>query len=265
MTNRRACLAPTTAVLLLSAALAGCDKDSSVPLAPAASALQPAKPAPAASVKLEIESASSKVDFLMDAPLEKIRGRAHGSTTGTLHVDPTDITKTRGLLRVAINGLELLQKVADDDGEFGAESKSEVQNQHARAWLEIGDDAPPEVREKNRVVEFRINRVDAPSARDLTKLGGVERALTATVTGDFRLHGRQSQKSAQVKVTFNFDREQLKSASFRTVKPFLVGLAEHDVRPREAFGKLAQRTLEMVAPKVAKEAAVTFELTAKIK
>ena len=45
---------------------------------------------------------------------------------------------------------------------------------------------------------------------------------------------------------------------------FAVGLAEHDVRPREALGKLAKKTLKLVAPKLAKEAAVSLELSAQI-
>src|SRR5204862_6579480 len=67
-------------------------------LAPAATDLKaPEVKAPSA-VKLSIDKATSKVDFMMEAPQEKIRGRIHQAATGDLQVDPSDITKTTGLI-----------------------------------------------------------------------------------------------------------------------------------------------------------------------
>ncbi len=67
-------------LLLLSLAGAGCQKHESENLAPAASALAPAKPAAPKAVTVDVESASSKVTFLMPAAIEKISGEAPGST-----------------------------------------------------------------------------------------------------------------------------------------------------------------------------------------
>jgi hypothetical protein len=53
------------------------------------------------------------------------------------------------------------------------------------------------------------------------------------------------------------------SVTVKSVKPFTVNLAEHDVKPRDTFGKLALKTLDALAPKVAKEALVSLDLTAK--
>ena len=46
-------------------------------------------------------------------------------------------------------------------------------------------------------------------------------------------------------------------------QPLTIGLDEYDVRPRTGFGKLAARTLEALAPKVAKFAEVHLEFVAK--
>jgi len=261
------CTALCLETLTLTAvmALAGCSKEESVDLAPTAAALEAAKPKSAQGAAMEIVKDSSQVSFVMDAPLEKIRGKLIGSTTGTIQVDPTDITRSNGLIRIDIGGIELFQTVADDNGEFGGEKKSEVQNQHARAWLEISDDAPPAVRRENQVVEYKIDEIREASAKDLTKLTGPKRTVTAGVTGDFRLHRRKVKKSARVEVTFNYAGDRLDSATFKTVEPVVVSLEEHDVRPREAFGKLAQKTLAALSPKVAKEARVSFELEARVR
>ncbi len=261
------CTASCLGTFTLTAALAlfGCSKEKPVDLAPTAAALEAAKPKSAQAVSVEIVKDTSQVSFVMDAPLEKIRGKVNGATTGTIQVDPTDLTRSTGLIRIDIGGIELFQAVADENGQFGAEKKSDLQNQHARAWLEISDDAPPADRQENRVVQFKIDAVRDASARDLTKLTGRERKVTATVAGSFRLHRRKVEKSARVEITFKYAGDRLESATFRTLEPVVVALEAHDVRPREAFGKLAQKTLAALAPKVAKEARVSFELQAQTK
>jgi hypothetical protein len=51
----------------------------------------------------------------------------------------------------------------------------------------------------------------------------------------------------------------------RTLEPLRIGLEEFDVRPREAFGKLAQKTLDALGTKVAKEAPLQVEFSARVK
>jgi hypothetical protein len=246
---------------LVSTFALGCESEPSAPLAPTASALAPAKPAAQSAKKLVVDKAGSKVELMMDAPQEKIRGKLPGSAEGELHVDASDLSKTTGLIRLDLSGLELVQDVADDTGKFTGEKKSDLQNQHARAWLEIGPDAPEADRKKNAQVEFSITKVDAP-VKDVTKLTGAERKATFTASGELLLHGRKAPKTVEMEGTFFFEGDKLTKVSVKTAKPFVVGLAEHDVKPREGFGKLAQKTLEILAPKVAKDALVTVELSA---
>jgi hypothetical protein len=200
---------------------------------------------------------------MMDAPQEKIRGRVSGATEGEIQVDPSDLTKTTGLLTVDISGLEIFQTVADDSGKFGEEKKHATQNEHARTWLEISNDAPEDVRKQNSRVEFAIRSIDEVTPKDITKETGATRKATLKAKGDFLLHGRKAEKVAELEATFTYDGDKLASVAIKSVKPFAIGLAEHDVKPRESFGKLAQKTLELLAPKVAKEAMVSVEITAR--
>jgi hypothetical protein len=253
----------TWLTLAAFAALAGCEDKPDVPLAPEASTLKPTEPPKARSgvQKLAVQTAGSKVDFMMDAPQEKIRGRVKEATKGDVHVDPMDLTKTTGHIQVDIGGIELYQSLAGDDGKFGEEKKNDTQNKHARAWLEIDETTPEDVRAKHSRVEFLLKSVKTDTP-DATKLTGETRKVKLTVTGDFLLHQRKTEKTAEIEATLQFKGDKLASVTIKTLKPFGIGLAEHDVRPRDSFGKLAAKTLDVLAPKVAKEAMVDIELVA---
>jgi hypothetical protein len=235
-------------------------------LAPAASALESAKPVDDMAAAFEVQTQDSKVTFQMDAELEKITGRAPDAISGEFFIDLKDVTKTTGLLKVDLDKLSIYQKKRDDaEGEFGEEVKNDKQNEHMRTWFEISEDAPKEVREKNRFVEFKIDKIERASAKDVTKLSGPERTVTATAHGDFRLHGRVTKKAIPVEAVFKFQGDEVTGVSLKTSEPFGVGLDEHDVRPRSAFNKLADKTLDALGAKVAKVAKVTLELSAKPK
>lgn len=252
--------------LLLTAALSlgGCKEKPAENLAPVASSLAAAKPAGA--VTFQTDSASSKASFVMEAPIEKIFGEAPGSIDGELFVDPADLGKSTGLVRVDLGKLTLFQqKRPDEQGAFGERVKSDKQNTHAQNWLEIGDDAPEDQRKLNRFAEFSVKKLEGVSANDLGALSGAERKVTATALGDFRLHGRKNEKRAKIELTFKYAGDKPESVSVRTLEPVAIGLEEYDVRPREAFGKLAQSTLETLGSKVAKTAPVEFEFSAKAK
>jgi len=249
--------------VLVAALALGCEDKPKTDLAPTGSTLAPAKPSSQKSAKLTVEASSAKVGFLMDAPLEKIHGKAPGALEGELFVDLDDVTKSSGLVKVDLFKLELFQQKRGGEGEdFSEETKNDTQNQHAHAWLEIGDDAPADKRAEYRYVELKVTKIEAKGEKNINKMSGAERKVMLTVTGDFRLHGRLTKQSAEMEAVFRFEGDKLASVELKTVKPFSVGLDEHDVRPREGFGKLAQKTLELMAPKVAKEAVVSLEFKA---
>jgi hypothetical protein len=245
--------------------LAACDAGPpKAGLAPTATALAPSKPAAATARPMAIDKGSSKIEFVMEAPVEKIRGRVDGGTEGQIQVDPSDISKTTGFLAADISGIQLYQQVQDNKSkEFGDEVKNDKQNEHARQWLEIGPDAPEDARKKNARVEFAIRKVESASQNDVSKMTGTTRKVTFQATGDFLLHGRKTEKKVELEATFTYAGDEPSAVSVRTVKPFAVGLAEHDVHPRSGFGVLAEKGLDLLAPKVAKEALVSVEVMAK--
>jgi hypothetical protein len=264
----------SAALILAAFASTACEGDKPTSTAPSATTLKDTKPKAAGAMDFSIETTGAKVDFMMEAPNEKIRGHVADATKGEVQIDLADVTKTTGHLYVDLQNLTLYQQIKGADGEFGEEKKSDLQNEHAQNWLEIapcadGDDksACETAKKKNENVEFVITKVETDK-KDVTKLTGAERKINATVTGDFLLHQKKTTKTAKVEITFMMKGDKPESVKIKTIEGFAIGLAEHDVRPRTAFGKLAAKTLDALVSedkKVAKEAAVSFELAAKFK
>ena len=258
-------------VLAVSASAFACEEKAPEKLAPVASApLSPPAAAAPGATKLAVTSAGSTVKFLMDSPLEKIDGEAPNSVSGELFVDPANLEKSTALVKVDLDKLTLYQqKRADESGAYGERKKSDLQNQHARDWLQI-DEKDGEVTAaqaaQNRAAEFRIERLSGLSATNLLSMQGAERTVTGTAHGDFRLHGRQAKKSAKISLIFAFDGDKLKSVRVKSVEPLKVPLAEFEVHPRDAAGKFVQSVTDVIAGKlkgkVASEAPVMFDFTA---
>ena len=243
----------------------GCQKKTEKELAPVASVAPSAKAASAHAVRAKLDTAHSRVDLVMKAPLENIYGAFTSATSGELFVDLADLEKTTGLVEVNLQRLVLTQQKREtEDAEFGERTKQDRQNQHARTWLEISDDTPEADRKKNETVTFNITKVADVSARDITQLSGARREATATVTGDFVLHQRRVEKSARMKIVFEFDGDHATGIHMTTIEPFVVDLEEHDVRPRKAFGVLADATLATLGKKVDKQPKVSLDLRAKL-
>ncbi len=257
--------AALAAIIAVAFSASGCKKTEQE-LAPEASALAPAAPAAAQAATFAIDPPSSQVTFQMDAELEKIAGRAPGSAEGELFVDPKDVSKTTGLVKVDLLKLSIYQKKRESaDKEYGEEVKNDKQNGHMQTWFQISSDAPAEVREANRFAELKLKTVRDVSANDVTKLPGAERKVTAYVIGDLRLHGRVSEHKLAVEVTFKFEGDKPTGLVIKTTEPFGVSLEQHDVRPRKAFDQLADATLETLGQKVTKVAQVSLEASAKAK
>lgn len=258
----------------LCAAL-GCSKEKAPEqkLAPTASALEAAMPQAPSATAFQVDSAASSFKFLMDSPLEKIDGDAPKSIQGDLYIDPTDLTKSTALVKADLKQLTLYQqKRGDEKTEYGERKKSDTQNEHARGWLEIDakdGEVTPAQAEMNRWAEIKISKLDNLSATDVTKLTGAERKVTATVSGDFRLHGRKASKSAKIELNFKYTGDKLTAIEVKTVEPFVIALEEFEVHPRDAAGKLVKKLSEAISSnlkgKVASTAPVEVSFIAKPK
>lgn len=258
---------------VLFAATVACSKDEppEQKLAPTASALEAATPNAPSAVALQIDQSSSRFAFSMDSPLEKIDGDAPQSIVGELYIDPADLTKSTALVKADLNRLTLYQqKRGDEKGNYGERKKSDLQNQHARDWLEINvkeGEVTPARAEANRWAELKLVKLENLSASDVTKLSGAERKVTATVSGDFRLHGRKATKSVKIELNFKYSGDKLESVAVQTLEPLLITLEEFEVHPRDAAGKLVKTLSDALASnlkgKVAKDAPVSVAFTAR--
>ena len=246
----------------LGLAISGCDEGPSKNAAPVSSSLEPAAKPTTASA-FEVKSDASKVTFQMDAPIEKIFGDVPGSASGEFYVDLQDVTKSTGLLKIDLEKLVVYQqKRKDESQEFGEKVKNDTQNEHVLNWLEIGKDAPDAEKAKNRYIEFKVKKVETDGEKDITKLSGAERKLDLTVTGDFRLHQRTVEKTAKLELTVKYEGDKPTQLLIKSKEAIPVDMEKHDVRPREAFGKLAQATFDTLSKKVNKMPQVSLELEA---
>ncbi len=252
----------TLAVAATVLALAGCG--DAEPAAPASAPLE----APAAtemSRAFQVVTEGSSVDFIMEAPLENIHGRAPSAAQGELNIDLMQLAESSALVRFDLFQLEVLQQKRESaDEAFGAEVRNETQNEHVRTWFEISPDAPEDVREANRWVEYRVESIDNVSQANIMEMSGAERVVQATLHGQLRIHGHTLEKAARVELAFAFAGDVPTSVRVRSLEPVNVGLEEYDIHPRSAFGTLAQRTLAALGEKVATSAPVTFEFTANV-
>lgn len=261
------------AVVVLSSTLSCKEKVAEQTLAPTASALEAAKPQVAGAVLFQVDSESSGFTFLMDSALEKIDGDAPKSLRGELYIDPSDLTKSTALVKADLKLLTLYQqKRADEKGDYGARKKSDLQNEHARGWLQIDvkeGEVTPEQAEANRWAEIKVSKLEGLSATDVTKLTGSERKVTASVSGDFRLHGRKATKSAKVELNFKYSGDRLDSVEVKTLEPFAIALDEFEIHPRDAAGKFVKSLTDAISSnlkgKVAKDAPVSVSFVARPK
>lgn len=249
-------------------AVSGCD-DKKTSLAPAASSLAPSTPPPPGSMtmKFAIDNAS-KTSLEMEAPKEKIKATTTGGT-GTLDVDLGKIENSRG--EVKIDLATLTTKTFDDPKQDAS------QTTHARTWLEVADGESGKLEEAvktaNRYAVYAIRGIENPSASDVTKVPAVKeegddvRTVTMKTKGELLIHGHKVDREAEVEVKFHYpaggDATKPMWMGIKTKTPLHVVLAEHDVKPRDGFGKIAKGSFNLLGTKVADNAEITLDLRAK--
>jgi hypothetical protein len=252
-------IAPVIAVVASCAA--ACSKsDASTTAAPAASALVASTPDPASVVWHYAVDPKSATHVELPGVKEHIKGDTTAAA-GSLDIVPTDLSKSRGLVRV---DLATFSTHTFDNGDDATQTK------HARTWLEVqvGD----VTNEEMRYAELAIRSIDGLSAPDVSKIppapdGADEvRKVTATVHGDLLVHGRKVAKDGVVEVTFRYPSGAASDAKparieIKSTQPMRVVLKEHDVGPRDPAGKALAWTTNLLS-KVADTADVTVDLAA---
>jgi hypothetical protein len=202
------------------------------------------------------EKSTTSVD--MPAPKEHIKAKTTGAL-GTVQFDPRDVRATRGQVKI---DLTTLTTSTFDDAE-----NNKAQTRHARMWLEatVGD----EINEEHRWATFDITSADEATDDDVTRVVPVRegeldvRAVMMTVHGLFMVHGRRVNKDVRVELRCKWPAGvggRPHVIDVRTVRPFPAVLAEHEVKPRDEFGKVAKSAFNLLGTKVADVADVSVDL-----
>jgi hypothetical protein len=244
-----------------------CDDKKAQNLAPAASSLAPSTPAPTGKTAKFTIDAKSTTSIDMPAPKEHIKAGTDAAT-GTLDIDFMNLANTRGEVKADLASLSTKT--------FGDAEKDKTQTAHARTWLEVADGEegklPDDVKATNRYAVYAIRAVENLSATDLTKVAATKdgddevRTVTATTKGELLIHGHKVDREADVEVQFRYapgaPADKPKSVAIKSKKPLRATLAEHDVKPRDGFGKIAKGAFNLLGTKVAEVADITLDLRA---
>ncbi|HEX3772455.1 MAG TPA: hypothetical protein VHV30_16370 [Polyangiaceae bacterium] len=263
----------------LLASSASCSKkDDATSLAPAASSLAVSKAdSPAASWHYVIDPKSSTH---VDMPGVKEHIKADTTVAdGSLDVDPTDLTKSRGVVRIDLTSFASHTFGNGDDP---------TQTKHALTWLEVAVDG--KTSDEMRWAVFAIRSAapldGAPAVRtpeqsegpdrsppvDLTKVAPVKdgpddvRQVPMTVHGEVLVHGHKVEKDGVVDVAFRYPSGAAPDSrptriEIKSKEPMRLVLKELDVRPRDPAGQLLDWTTKLIS-KVAEIADVTVDLAA---
>lgn len=205
------------------------------------------------------------VKIEIPAPLETTRAQLSG-VRGVLDVDLTDLSKTAGSVEVDLTGIKGFS--------FTDQEKNDTQTEHMKNWFEIGEDVSNAVREKNQWARFTITKIVKADpaafakAATFTDAVGTGRKIRITAEGDFMVHGITKPKTVELEATV-YDvkpegpyKDAQRVVMLKTVKPFVVSLKEHDVKPRDTGGKFLSTALKVVGLKLSDDAQVSLDLRA---
>lgn len=205
-------------------------------------------------MSLEV-AADGATSFLIDAPLEKIKGKT-SRAQGKLQLDPARLDKTSGQLDVDLTTLETF--TFDDAG------KNAKQTEHVHNWLELGADVEEKQRKENRWARFTIRGVELNGPKELAKIPEKDGKRTVEVVGkgDLWLHGVSVPKSVALTVEVHGPADAPTAAAIKTREPLLISMKEHDVKPRDIAGKFLQGALEQVGQKIDDQIQISVDLRA---
>lgn len=182
---------------------------------------------------------SGHMDFLMDAPIEKIKGKTE-ALSGNIHFEGEDYKTAKGTLKMDLS--KIVTYTFEDDG------KNTTQTAHMLNWFEIGNEVPQATRSK-----FQDATLVVKSVTSVVKKSETESVIE--IEGDLTVHGITKKKVIELDV-----KKTSTGYAVVTVKPFPVKLADHDVKPRDLAGKLLQQALSAMVDKVAEEALVSIKV-----
>ncbi|MFT3928458.1 MAG: YceI family protein [Myxococcales bacterium] len=213
---------------------------------PASAPPAPPQAVVSASASYQVEG-SGRVSFLIDAPLEKIKGN-WSRTGGQLKVDPAKLDQTRGEVSMDLSTLKITT--------FSDPNQNATQAGHALNWLETGDEVAPEARARFRQAVFRIEKI--VSAQPTAFAEGATQC-NAVVEGDMTLHGITSHHQVEVSISAEGDPKAPSALRVTSTKPVRLSLKTHDVKPRDLAGRFLAGALEQVGQKISDAVQVSID------
>ncbi len=239
-------------------------KEEPVAIAPVASSLAASIATPSAKTVSFAIDPKGKTSVDMPAPKEHIKAITEAAG-GKVDVDLANLANTRGEVKVDVSTLSTHTFGNDDDA---------AQTKHALTWMEVGEAASPEEKAANRWAVYAIRSVDPGTTTDASKVAPIKengddvRVVTLTAKGDFLLHGHKVEnREALLEARLHYPSGAPADSKpifieLKSKTPLRVTLAEHDVKPRDTFGKLATKSLGLLGTKVADVADVSIDFRA---
>jgi polyisoprenoid-binding protein YceI len=252
---------PPWILLTFPLLLSSCSKDppastlqapSAVVSLPSASAKAEPREQPRSAVELKITRGKST--FLIDAPLEKIKGQAE-EIKGSISLDPADLSRTQGEVSFRVSTLKTTT--------FSDEDRNSSQTDHARNWMQVGAESKAEDKAKYEWATFTVTSVEmAPTKLQEAKEENGARIVKGKVSGDFTLHGVTSKKTLAFTAALQGPLERPTRLTLKTEAPFEVSLKEHDIKPRDNVGSFLHGALEKIGKKIDDRVQVSLEVEA---
>lgn len=187
----------------------------------------------------ELKVKDGEMNFVMDAPIEMIKGKTN-AVSGSIHIDGDNLKSASGSIEIDLSKIKTFT--------FQDAEKNETQNEHLWNWLEISDGVKPALQNKYKKATLSIH-----GAKKVTKTSDTQSTLV--FEGDLTVHGI----TKKVPVILSIEKTERGHVA-KTVQPILLGLSDHDIRPRDFKGRLLQKTLETLSDKVAQQAQVSVSV-----
>lgn len=195
------------------------------------------------------------------------------SVRGLLTLDLLDLARSKGTLEVDLGSVLM---------EAGSAQLEQEYTSTALRWMHLGAERPLAELERIRFARFVVGSIENPSSAAAhlgRRLPGSSRGstdifdeafeerrrVTATVLGELEVNGIRIQRKVPVRVDLHYPAPatvglEPTRITIDSVRPLRVPLAEHEIQPRDAKGRLSSAELELLGQSVGKNAELSFQL-----
>lgn len=192
---------------------------------------------------------------------------------GLLEIDLVHLERSRGTIEVDLGSLLM-------DGDSTREERHYTTQ--ARNWLNLGASRPDAAIERVRFARFVVTSLQRlshpaphlghrlppePDPNHPDAASGERRRVTLDVTGELELNGLRVQRQARVQLAFHYPAAATAGLPPTRVRlssrePLVIPLAEHEIQPRDAHGRLVATDLDLLGRVVGRNAQVSYQIVA---